>query len=61
MVTIPWLGDVLRAEGVQVVEEGDWRNRMRPGSFDPFGVLWHHTAGSPTSASNPHPSLISLR
>ncbi len=56
MATIPWLADVLRAEGVQVVEEGDWRNRMRPGSFDPIGVLWHHTAAT-SSASNPHPAL----
>ncbi|MGC4855581.1 hypothetical protein ACLQ24_19840 [Micromonospora sp. DT4] len=29
---------------------------MRPGSFDPIGVLWHHTA-STSSASNPHPAL----
>lgn len=57
MVTIPWLIDVLQAEGVSVVQEGDWRNRYRPGSFDPIGVLWHHTAGSTTSASNPYPSL----
>ena len=57
MATIPWLADVLRAEGVQVVEEGNWLNRMRPGSFDPIGVLWHHTAGSTTSPTNPHPSL----
>ncbi|GAA1407337.1 golvesin C-terminal-like domain-containing protein [Catellatospora coxensis] len=56
MATIPWLADVLRAAGVQVVEEGDWRNRMRPGSFDPIGVLWHHTAAT-SSASNPHPAL----
>lgn len=57
MATIPWLADVLRAEGVQVVEEGDWSNRMRPGSFEPIGVLWHHTAGATTSTSNPYPSL----
>ncbi|MEV4820595.1 N-acetylmuramoyl-L-alanine amidase [Micromonospora sp. NPDC049274] len=56
MATIPWLVDVLRGAGVQVVVEGDWLNRMRPGSFDPIGVLWHHTA-STSSASNPHPAL----
>ncbi|MGC4809001.1 N-acetylmuramoyl-L-alanine amidase [Micromonospora sp. DT228] len=56
MATIGWLVDVLRAAGVQVVVEGDWLNRMRPGSFDPIGVLWHHTA-STSSASNPHPAL----
>lgn len=57
MATIPWLADVLRAEGVSVVEEGNWQGRYRPGDFNPIGVLWHHTAGSTTSASNPYPSL----
>jgi N-acetylmuramoyl-L-alanine amidase len=56
MATIPWLADVLRSAGVQVVEEGNWQGRMRPGSFDPIGVLWHHTAAT-SSASNPHPAL----
>jgi hypothetical protein len=56
VTTIPWLADVLRAAGVQVVEEGDWRNRMVSGSFDPIGVLWHHTAAT-SSASNPAPAL----
>ncbi|MEV4545148.1 N-acetylmuramoyl-L-alanine amidase [Micromonospora echinaurantiaca] len=56
MATIPWLVDVLRSAGVQVVVEGDWLNRMRPGSFNPIGVLWHHTAAT-SSASNPHPAL----
>jgi len=56
MATIPWLADVLRGAGVPVVEHGDWRNRMRPGSFDPIGVLWHHTAAT-SSAANPHPAL----
>jgi hypothetical protein len=56
MATIPWLADVLRSAGVQVVEEGNWLGRMRPGSFEPIGVLWHHTAAT-SSASNPHPAL----
>ncbi|GIG68881.1 peptidoglycan recognition protein family protein [Phytomonospora endophytica] len=56
MATITWLADVLRQAGVPVVEEGDWRNRMRPGAFDPIGVLWHHTA-STSSAGNPAPAL----
>ncbi|HTF08900.1 MAG TPA: N-acetylmuramoyl-L-alanine amidase [Asanoa sp.] len=56
MATVPWLLDVLRSAGVQVVTEGDWVNRLRPGSFDPIGVLWHHTAAT-SSASNPHPAL----
>jgi hypothetical protein len=56
MANIPWLVDVLRAEGVTVVVHGDWLNRYRPGSFAPIGVLWHHTAAT-SSASNPHPAL----
>ncbi len=56
MANIPWLADVLREAGVPVTEHGDWRNRLRPGSFDPIGVLWHHTAAT-SSASNPHPAL----
>lgn len=27
------------------------------GSFNPIGVLWHHTNGAMSSPSNPHPSL----
>jgi hypothetical protein len=57
MATIPWLGDVLRAEGLQVVAQGDWVNRMRPGAFEPRGVLWHHTAGALSGPNNPHPSM----
>ncbi|HEX6684546.1 MAG TPA: N-acetylmuramoyl-L-alanine amidase, partial [Candidatus Limnocylindrales bacterium] len=56
MATIPWLADVLRAAGVPVVEVGGWQTRMRSGSFEPFGVLWHHTAAT-SSASNPAPAL----
>ncbi len=55
---ISWLGDVLTATGLQVVAEGDWLNRTVSGpTFEPIGVLWHHTAATVTSASNPHPAL----
>lgn len=57
MANIPWLADVLRAEGLEVEEHGDWHNHFRPGAFDPIGVLWHHTAGAVTGPDNPHPSL----
>lgn len=56
MATVPWLADVLRSAGVQVREEGNWLGRMRPGDFNPIGVLWHHTAAT-SSATNPHPAL----
>jgi hypothetical protein len=53
--SLTWLADALRAEGCRVVEEGDWKHRGRSGSFEPYGVLWHHT-GSTSSASNPFPT-----
>ncbi|MGC4805333.1 N-acetylmuramoyl-L-alanine amidase, partial [Micromonospora sp. DT233] len=53
---IPWLADVLRAAGVAVVEEGNWRARGVSGSFAPIGVLWHHTAAT-SSPSRPAPAL----
>jgi hypothetical protein len=56
MATISWLADVLRAERLPVVEEGDWQNRAAPGTFSPIGVLWHHTAAF-ASSSDPAPSL----
>lgn len=33
----------LRAAGLTVVEVSGWKTRGRPGSFNPVGVLWHHT------------------
>lgn len=53
---ISWLGDVLRAAGVTVVEEPGWLARTANGTLNPIGVLWHHTA-APSSASNPSPAL----
>ena len=39
-----WLADALRAEGVTVVEEPGWRDRGSA-TFNPKGVICHHTAG----------------
>lgn len=61
MAKVLWLADALRAEGVEVIEHGDWHNHAAPGAFEPFGVLWHHTAGSVTGPNNPHPSLDIVR
>lgn len=47
------LPKILRSHGLKVVEVEGWRERGRPastGSFDPVGVLCHHTA-TPKSAS----------
>lgn len=57
-IWLTWLADALRAEGCKVVEESGWKSRGRPsstGSFNPYGVLWHHTAAT-ASYSNPFPS-----
>lgn len=44
MTRLLWLADELRAWGLDVVEVTGWRDRARPGAFDPVGVLIHHTA-----------------
>ncbi|MFD4438976.1 N-acetylmuramoyl-L-alanine amidase [Nocardia sp. NPDC058519] len=43
-----WLADVLRAEGVQVVEYPDWRERGHGDFRSVWGVICHHTGGSNT-------------
>lgn len=40
-----WLADVLRAEGLKVVEHDGWRDRGHGDFRDIRGVLCHHTAG----------------
>jgi hypothetical protein len=42
-----WLADVLRAAGCDVVEEPGWKDRGRPGVFEPKGVMVHHTSSNP--------------
>ena len=44
MTRLLWLADELRAWGLDVVEVTGWRDRARPGAFDPVGCLIHHTA-----------------
>jgi len=45
------LADVLRSAGLKVVEIPGWKTRGRPGTFDPKGVLCHHTGGKPDGLS----------
>jgi len=54
-----WLADVLRAEGVKVVELDGWRNRGHGDFGDIWGVMCHHTGGnnSPVSEIAFHPTL----
>lgn len=40
-----WLADVLRAEGLKVIEHDGWRARGHGDFLDVRGVLCHHTAG----------------
>lgn len=40
-----WLADVLRAEGLKVIEHDGWKNRGHGDFLDVRGVLCHHTAG----------------
>lgn len=37
---------IFKAEGVPYVEVGNWRARVRPGTFAPEGCLVHHTAST---------------
>ncbi|GAA2349537.1 hypothetical protein GCM10009854_28920 [Saccharopolyspora halophila] len=54
---LDWLADVLRAEGLAVVETGGWRERTASGEQPaPIGVLEHHTA-TPASYEDPAPSV----
>lgn len=43
-----WLADVLRAEGLKVVEHDGWKQRGHGDFLDIRGVLCHHTAGGGT-------------
>ncbi|WP_109527271.1 MULTISPECIES: N-acetylmuramoyl-L-alanine amidase [Nocardia] len=44
-----WLADVLRAEGLKVIEQGAWLSSGHDDFSDIRGVLCHHTAGGGTS------------
>ncbi|MGH3349296.1 MAG: peptidoglycan recognition protein family protein, partial [Nocardioides sp.] len=44
------LPSILRDAGLKVVEVDGWRDRGRPGSFAPVGVLCHHTATRKSSS-----------
>ena len=46
------LAAVLRDAGLTVIELDGWRSNGRPkttGGFDPVGILWHHTGGTPNT------------
>lgn len=47
-----WLADVLRAEGIDVVEYPGWRNRGHGDFKDIRGVMVHHTGSDNASAAS---------
>lgn len=60
-IYLTWLADVLRANGLTVVDSGygidGWEHRARSsGGFPetPLGVQWHHTASSTTPPNDIH-------
>ncbi|MFG1790416.1 N-acetylmuramoyl-L-alanine amidase [Nocardia sp. NPDC049149] len=46
-----WLADVLRAEGLRVVEFPGWRERGHGDFGEIWGIVAHHTGGSATPAT----------
>ncbi len=50
---LTWLADAFRKNGLRVKEVKDWKSRGRDGTFDPRGVIFHHTASSPNGGPAP--------
>lgn len=46
MTRATWLADVLRAEGLKVVEHDGWETRGHGGFTDLRAVVWHHDASA---------------
>jgi LysM domain/N-acetylmuramoyl-L-alanine amidase len=44
---LTWMADAFRKNGLRVKEVQGWKTRGRDGTFDPRGVIFHHTASSP--------------
>lgn len=45
------LAAIFKAENIPFIEHGDWRSRVRPGTFNPEGLIVHHTASTGLEAS----------
>ncbi|MGH2775005.1 MAG: LysM peptidoglycan-binding domain-containing protein [Actinomycetota bacterium] len=52
---LTWMADAFRKNGLRVKEVQGWKTRGRDGTFDPRGVIFHHTASS--EAGGPTPAL----
>lgn len=56
MGNVKWLYNQLTKDEFLAVEEvGAWKDRGRPGAFEPYAVLMHHT-GAKSTTENPAPS-----
>jgi len=53
MSTVPWMADAFRSNGLKVLEVAGWKTRGRPGTFEPRGVVFHHTASGKHGGSAP--------
>jgi len=53
MSTVPWLADAFRKNGLHVLEVEGWKTKGRPGTFEPRGVIFHHTASAKNGGSAP--------
>lgn len=53
-----WLPEVLRAEGVTIVEESGWQTRGRGPMGEVRGLMNHHTAGPKDAVGTPSLKLI---
>ncbi|MET9272092.1 LysM peptidoglycan-binding domain-containing protein [Kribbella sp. NPDC003557] len=53
MSTVPWMADAFRSNGLKVLEVTGWKTRGRPGTFEPRGVVFHHTASGRNGGSAP--------
>ena len=53
MSTVPWMADAFRKSGLKVLEVEGWKKRGRPGTFEPRGVVFHHTASGRKGGSAP--------
>jgi hypothetical protein len=45
------LAKIFTSAGLKYVEHGNWRARVRPGTFTPEGAMVHHTASSDLAAT----------
>lgn len=52
-----WIADALRNAGLKVIEQPGWRERGST-TFDPKGVVCHHTASKRTSGDTPSLNVV---